>query len=98
VGSTIAVALRPEMVSLGERLTQDNNVRGTVVDVSFLGSIVRIRVAVTEGVVVTVDEFNEPTLVLPQIGETATVSFPAEGPLVLESIPVVDPDELIAEA
>ena len=98
VGSTIALALRPEMVSLGERLTQDNNVRGTVVDVSFLGSIVRIRVAVTEGVVVTVDEFNEPTLVLPQIGETATVSFPAEGPLVLESIPVVDPDELIAEA
>ncbi|MCI0581970.1 MAG: ABC transporter ATP-binding protein [Chloroflexi bacterium] len=96
-GSTISLALRPEMVSLGEA-GGENVLRGTVADVSFLGSIVRIRIQVAEGVVVTVDEFNEPTLVLPQLEASASISFPAEGPLVLESVPVIEPDDLIAEA
>ncbi|TAK01817.1 MAG: ABC transporter ATP-binding protein [Chloroflexota bacterium] len=96
-GSTISLALRPEMVSLGEA-GGENVLRGTVADVSFLGSIVRIRIQVAEGVVVTVDEFNEPTLVLPQLEASASISFPTEGPLVLESVPVIEPDDLIAEA
>jgi putative spermidine/putrescine transport system ATP-binding protein len=97
-GSTISLALRPEMVSLGEGPAGSNLLRGTVADVSFLGSIVRIRIAIAEGVVVTLDEFNEPTLVLPELESSITISFPAEGPLVLESVPVIEPDDLIAEA
>jgi putative spermidine/putrescine transport system ATP-binding protein len=95
-GSTISLALRPEMISLGES-GGPNVLRGTVADVSFLGSIVRIRIAIAEGVVVTLDEFNEPKLVLPELESAIAISFPAEGPLVLESVPVIKPDDLIAE-
>jgi putative spermidine/putrescine transport system ATP-binding protein len=118
-GREVSVALRPEMVSLGEGENGQNRLTGKVVDVSFLGSIVRIRVglgdgagasvggatgvtAVAEatqgGLVVVLDEFNEPTLKLPQLGETVTVSFPQDGPLVLDAeAPVESVEALIAE-
>jgi putative spermidine/putrescine transport system ATP-binding protein len=99
-GRSVNIALRPEMVSLGDGPEGSNRVQGKVIDVSFLGSIVRIRVALggDGGPVVSLDEFNEPTLTLPQIDETLTISFPADGPLVLDST-VPDPVEvLIAEA
>jgi putative spermidine/putrescine transport system ATP-binding protein len=95
-GSTISLAVRPEMVSLGEG-GGENILRGTVADVSFLGSIVRIRVEIAEGVVITVDEFNEPTLVLPELGAPIAISFPADGPLVLESTADLVPDALAVE-
>ena len=94
------IALRPEMVSLGEGPAGSNVVRGKVTDVSFLGSIVRIRVQLGDagGPVVSLDEFNEPTLSLPAIGETVTISFPAEGPLVLDTTaPVETVETLLAE-
>ena len=97
-GSTISLALRPEMVSLGGGPEGANTLRGTVADVSFLGSIVRIRIAIAEGVVVTLDVFNEPTLTLPQLGAAATVWFPAEGPLILGSDAVVQADVDALEA
>ncbi|MES2210492.1 MAG: ABC transporter ATP-binding protein [Chloroflexota bacterium] len=90
-GSTISMALRPEMVSLGEGVEGSNRVKGTVADVSFLGSIVRMRIRLTEGVVVTLDVFNEPTLQLPALNAPVTISFPAEGPLILSSAVVVIP-------
>jgi putative spermidine/putrescine transport system ATP-binding protein len=96
-GSIISLALRPEMVSLGDGPEGSNVLRGSVADVSFLGSIVRIRIRIVEGVMVTLDVFNEPTLVLPQLEEAILISFPAEGPLVLESVPVIDGDALVAE-
>ena len=103
LGRDVTVALRPEMVSLGTEGGQ-NKLTGTVTDVSFLGSIVRIRVGLANGAsapgpVVILDEFNEPTLRLPQIGETATLSFPQDGPLVLEAKAAVQSvEELIAKA
>jgi len=97
-GATIALALRPEMVSLGEGPAGSNVVRGTVADVSFLGSIVRMKVSIADGVLVTLDVFNEPTLVLPKPNESLAISFPAEGPLVLEAQPVLASDLLAAEA
>jgi putative spermidine/putrescine transport system ATP-binding protein len=102
-GREVKVALRPEMVSLGT-LDGQNHLTGKVTDVSFLGSIVRIRVGLPgadggPGPVVVLDEFNEPTLKLPNIGDTATLSFPQEGPLVLDAkAPVESVEELIAEA
>ena len=98
----ITVALRPEMGSLGASASStDNNLSGRVTDVSFLGSIVRIRVAVggEGGPVVALDEFNEPTLTLPNVGDTVTINFPIEGPLVLDAAaPIESVEELIAEA
>jgi putative spermidine/putrescine transport system ATP-binding protein len=96
-GSTISLALRPEMVSLGPGPAGSNVLHGTVADVSFLGSIVRIRVRIAEGVIVILDVFNEPTLQLPKLEETLDVSFPAEGPLVLGTEPVVIEDPVAAE-
>jgi putative spermidine/putrescine transport system ATP-binding protein len=100
-GREVKVALRPEMVSLGAPTDGQNQLTGKVSDVSFLGSIVRIRVGLGDegGPVVVVDEFNEPTLKLPQLEDTVTVSFPQDGPLVLDpKAPVESVEELIAEA
>jgi hypothetical protein len=48
---------------------------------------------------VILDEFNEPTLILPAIGDKVSVSFPIDGPLVLEGgAPVESVEALIAEA
>jgi putative spermidine/putrescine transport system ATP-binding protein len=88
-GSTISLALRPEMVSLGTE-GGSNVLHGTVSDVSFLGSIVRIRVRIADGLTVTLDVFNEPTLVLPKLHEAMAISFHSDGPLVLDTAPVVE--------
>ena len=101
-GREVRVALRPEMVSLGSDAAGGaNRLTGKVTDVSFLGSIVRIRIGLGDGAgpVVVLDEFNEPTLKLPQLDETVTISFPQDGPLVLEAGAQVESVEaLIAEA
>ncbi len=99
-GKSVNIALRPEMVKLGDGPEGSNRVSGKVIDVGFLGSIVRIRVAVggENGPVVSLDEFNEPTLKLPEVGETLTINFPADGPLVLDSAPADPAEVLLAEA
>jgi len=100
-GRKVNIAIRPEMVSLGPGPDGSNRLTGTVSEVSFLGSIVRIRVRVggDSGPLVSLDEFNEPTLVLPEVGATAQLSFPAQGPLVLDpNVEVGESvEELIAE-
>jgi putative spermidine/putrescine transport system ATP-binding protein len=105
-GREVKVALRPEMAKLGLGPGNCNTLAGKVDDISFLGSIVRIRVGIHangtgNGAASTVvlDEFNEPTLKLPQLGETITINFPIEGPLVLDAkAPVESVEALIAEA
>jgi putative spermidine/putrescine transport system ATP-binding protein len=98
-GKSVNIALRPEMVKLGDGPEGSNRVKGKVIDVSFLGSIVRMRVAVggDNGPIVSLDEFNEPTLKLPEVGETLTINFPADGPLVLDSAPENPAEVLLAE-
>jgi putative spermidine/putrescine transport system ATP-binding protein len=107
-GRQVNVALRPEMVSLGATGDGQNQLTGKVTDVSFLGSIVRIRVGLGHGAtgapgaggpIVVLDEFNEPTLKLPQLQDTVTISFPQDGPLLLDvKVPVESVEALIAEA
>ena len=96
-GSTVSLALRPEMITLGEGVGGSNHLRGTVADVTFLGSIVRLRIKVAEEMVITLDVFNEPTLRLPEIGAAIGISFPAEGPLVLGSAPTLAPVGVLDE-
>ena len=103
-GREVKVALRPEMVKLGVGPGNCNTLSGKVADISFLGSIVRIRVGIPANgsgndATVVLDEFNEPTLKLPQLGETITINFPIDGPLVLDAkAPIESVEELIAEA
>jgi len=85
-GDAVTVALRPEIVSLGEVAGNGNRMRGTVEDVNFLGSIVRIRVRFTDNAI-SLDTFNNPSLSLPQRGQALTVSFPREAVLALEAPP-----------
>ncbi len=82
-GSTLSLALRPEMVSMGEGVTGSNRLSGTVADVTFLGAIVRMRIRLADSLIVALDVFNEPTLILPTISSPITISFPADGPLIL---------------
>ncbi|TAL05257.1 MAG: ABC transporter ATP-binding protein [Chloroflexota bacterium] len=82
-GSAMSLALRPEMVSLGEGPEGSNRLAGTVADVDFLGAIVRMRIRLADAVIVALDVFNEPTLKLPAVGSSITISFPADGPLVM---------------
>ncbi|HEY7133199.1 MAG TPA: ABC transporter ATP-binding protein [Candidatus Limnocylindrales bacterium] len=78
----VTVALRPEAVELGEA-GGANRLRGAVEDVSFLGSIVRTRLNLGAGTTLSFDQFNDPNLAHPTVGETVTVSFPVEAALVL---------------
>jgi len=98
-GRSVTLALRPEMASLGTGMDGMNRVTGKVTDVSFLGSIVRIRVALGgDGAVIALDEFNEPTLQLPTVDSMITINFPADGPLVLDAAaPVQSVEALISE-
>ena len=48
-GAMITVALRPEMHRSWARAAAPNNLSGTVDDVTFLGSIVRVRVSSADG-------------------------------------------------
>ena len=82
-GDPCSVALRPEVVSLGETGGNGNRMRGTVEDVNFLGSIVRIRVRFKNNAI-SLDTFNNPRLSPPRQGQSLTVNFPREAVLVLE--------------
>ncbi len=85
----VTLALRPEGIELGEGVPGENRLHGTVEDINFLGSIVRIRVKVGEGedgatpTVIALDAFNEPHLRLPDVDTAVTISFPPEACFVL---------------
>jgi putative spermidine/putrescine transport system ATP-binding protein len=78
----VTIALRPESVEVGES-GGSNRLTGKIEDVSFLGSIVRTRMQVGEGVTVSFDAFNDPAVAAATVGDTVTVSFPPEATLVL---------------
>ena len=96
-GSTVTVALRPESIELGEG-GGANRLRGSVEDVSFLGSIVRIRLKLPDGnTSISLDTFNDPTLTPPAIEEAVTVSFPPEASLVIGAGPAPAVDVVAGE-
>jgi putative spermidine/putrescine transport system ATP-binding protein len=82
----ISIALRPETIVLNGASSGTpngaNHLRGTVEDVMFLGSIVRVRVRFSENAL-HFDMFNNPHLALPQHGQQVSLSFPPEACLVL---------------
>jgi putative spermidine/putrescine transport system ATP-binding protein len=85
----VTLALRPEGIQLGDGEPGENGLRGTVEDINFLGSIVRIRVKVGDGddgatpTLIALDAFNEPHLRLPAVDQAVTISFPPEACFVL---------------
>jgi putative spermidine/putrescine transport system ATP-binding protein len=86
-GAACAVALRPEAATLQEAANRESGPRnrmvGTIEEVSFLGSVVRIRVRFQENAI-SLDTFNNPNATPPARGSQVTVSFGREDLLVLE--------------
>jgi putative spermidine/putrescine transport system ATP-binding protein len=82
-GEMRSVALRPEAVSLGDGAGERNRMRGTIEEVSFLGSVVRIRVRFAEQAI-SLDTFNNPSVAPPERGQPATLNFARDDLLVLE--------------
>ncbi len=85
-GEKIALALRPEAVSLlhsaavsGKNMIQ---LAGTVQKVNFLGSVIRVQVKVGDDVL-SLDSFNQPSVPPPVVGQQATVGFAVGDLLVL---------------
>ncbi len=82
-GDFRSIALRPEAVSLAVGAGDANTLQGTVEEVSFLGSVVRIRVRFGENAV-SLDTFNKPSVAPPERGTQVSVSFAREALLVLD--------------
>ena len=83
VGAPISVALRPEAISPnGKSGSLGNHLNGSVDDVSFLGSVVRVRVRL-ENQHVNFDTFNNPNLVPPAVGAPISLSFMPEACMVV---------------
>jgi putative spermidine/putrescine transport system ATP-binding protein len=81
-GSALSLALRPEAISLGRRPGNDSSLSGLISDVSFLGSVIRIRVDLGKSAV-SLDTFNSSAAPPPTVGERAVVNFAAGDLLVL---------------
>jgi len=93
-GSTLRVAVRPESLRLelegtvpdgtGQIGVAGNVLHGSVVDVTFLGSTVRVRLKVDDTNELLVDMFNDPDTPLPATGAALTTRFPPAAVLVLD--------------
>jgi putative spermidine/putrescine transport system ATP-binding protein len=81
-GESVTVHLRPEIIQLGEGTDGRNTFRGTVAQVMFLGSVVRLLVRAGEHTL-SADILNNPALHVPQIGDAVAVHFAPEACQVL---------------
>ena len=81
-GDRVSLALRPETVSLGEGGGQQTRLNGKIAEVSFLGSVIRVKVAVGDDLV-SLDTFNKPQMPPPRVGDQASISFNAGDVLVI---------------
>jgi len=75
-GKPVRLAVRPEELNPGF-IEGANNLSGTVDTITYLGSIVRIRVDV-EGYPLSLDVFNERKMKMPVVGESFQVNFPVD--------------------
>jgi putative spermidine/putrescine transport system ATP-binding protein len=98
LGAPLSIALRPERISLVGESTQANVLDCTVQAITFLGAIVRIQVRTGQNSFY-LDTFNNPHLVLAEIGSRVKVTFSAESVWVLpDSAAVAPPGQAEAHA
>ena len=82
-GEELSLALRPEAISIGSHPGREASIGGEISDVSFLGSVIRVRVGVGRSAV-SLDTFNSPSTPPPSVGERTRISFAASDLLVLQ--------------
>jgi putative spermidine/putrescine transport system ATP-binding protein len=73
-GATVALAIRPQAIALGPGRPGDAALRGRVEDVSFLGSVVRVRVGLAAQAV-SLDVFNTAAMRPPAPGAMVEIGF-----------------------
>ena len=78
----ISLTLRPEAVSLGKPNGQDIELEGTVSEVNFLGSVIRLRVDLGRNSV-NLDTFNDQRTPPPALNERVKVSINSSDVLLL---------------
>ncbi|MEO8686512.1 MAG: ABC transporter ATP-binding protein, partial [Devosia sp.] len=80
----ISLTLRPEVLAVGERAGSDISLTGTVTDVTFLGSVIRLRIALGRNII-SLDTFNDQRTPPPARGDAITVSLASKDLLILEN-------------
>ena len=70
----LAVAIRPEALSLSPSDRRDATFEGVVKSVNFMGAVIRIGMRVGDEDI-SFDMFNSPSLVPPSVGQTASAHF-----------------------
>jgi putative spermidine/putrescine transport system ATP-binding protein len=73
-GSEIALTLRPEAVRVAGTAQGDVTLNGTVAEVAFLGSVIRLKVRLGRNNI-DLDIFNDPSSPPPAIGDAIRVSL-----------------------
>jgi len=76
-GQQVRVTIRPEAIALHNGVASHNHLKGTLVNVAFLGSIVRLSVRIGS-VELIMDMFNNPRLGLPALGSEVSMGFAPE--------------------
>ena len=84
-GATVTLALRPEAIRLGRFEDRDVVLPATVVEVHFLGSVIRVRASVAGGVV-ALDTFNRPDQPPPPLGSQTEISFASGDVILLQDV------------
>jgi putative spermidine/putrescine transport system ATP-binding protein len=82
-GDKVSVSIRPERLSFASEGKKPNLINCTVENITFLGSIVRIRIRLGN-TLLNMDTFNNPFLELPKIGDPVEVTCSREAVLVIE--------------
>jgi putative spermidine/putrescine transport system ATP-binding protein len=83
-GEAVALTMRPEAVTLSNGAARDIVLSGKVSEVSFLGSVIRLKVDLGENAV-HLDTFNDQHTPPPAHGETVKVGIASSDVLVLGS-------------
>lgn len=80
--SKVSLAMRPETVALGRQEGRDVVFSGRIVEVHFLGSVIRVRVMVADQTI-SLDTFNQPDTPPPLVGSDVEISVSERDLLVL---------------
>ncbi len=78
----VTLAVRPEMVSLGAHPGRETILSGTITDVDFLGSVIRLKARTGAGVL-AFDTFNAADAPPPKVGAEVQLSLAARDLLVI---------------
>ena len=81
-GDTISLTMRPEAISLANGHDRDIVLDGTVSEVAFLGSVIRLKVKLGENSV-ALDTFNAPLMPPPKYDEKVRVTIASSDILAL---------------